>query len=184
MKPMARHILISAWLGLGSGIVCVSHAANTAPTPEARQLTEDFSPQAQNERSRREAHAAYGEAAKQCNTLGRSERANCLKNAKSQLQDDLAYAQQNYNRARQMTAYGDTKARYAGLRREAYAAFDEHRKACNTMSGAERTSCMKEARSYLEDDLAYARNQSGTGSTTGETATGGSATGGSSASGR
>jgi hypothetical protein len=42
------------------------------------------------------------------------------------------------------------------------------------MSGADRTSCMKEARTNLQDDLAYAKNQLGSDTSVGTSGTTGS----------
>jgi hypothetical protein len=59
---------------------------------EKKQFVQSFSPQAQYNLSKREAHAAYAEALKACKELSKSERAACTKEARSTLQQDLAYA--------------------------------------------------------------------------------------------
>lgn len=63
-----------------------------ATDPEARQLTEDFSPQAQYRLATREAQAAYQDAMTNCKTMKGAERNNCMKEARSNLQADLANA--------------------------------------------------------------------------------------------
>lgn len=59
---------------------------------EKKQFVQSFTPQAQYNLSKREAHAAYAEALKACKGMAKSERAACTKDARSTLQQDLAYA--------------------------------------------------------------------------------------------
>jgi hypothetical protein len=72
-----------------------AYAANDAMSrAEARQMTEQFTPQAQYELSRREAYAAYQETLKACHETVKADR-SCTKNAQKQLQQDLADAKQH-----------------------------------------------------------------------------------------
>lgn len=59
---------------------------------EKKQFVQSFTPQAQYNLSKREAHAAYAEALKACKAMAKSERTACTKEARSTLQQDLAYA--------------------------------------------------------------------------------------------
>lgn len=63
----------------------------------------------------------------------------------------------NRAEARQLIDESTPEARYKNARREAYAAYEEAKNACKQLQKSERTACLKEARSYLQDDLAYAR---------------------------
>jgi vacuolar-type H+-ATPase subunit H len=67
-------------------------SAYGAADPEAKQMTEDFSPQAQSRLAIREAQAAYQDAVNGCKTMKSAERNNCMKEARSNLQADLANA--------------------------------------------------------------------------------------------
>lgn len=66
--------------------------AYAASKTEARPTTDDVTPQAQYQRSRREAQAAYREAQAACRKMPASERGNCTKEAKANLQSDLTEA--------------------------------------------------------------------------------------------
>lgn len=68
-------------------------------TAEKQQFVQKFTPQAQYNLAKREAHAAYAEALKACKTLSRAERSDCTKEARSFLQQDLAYAKQKMQEA-------------------------------------------------------------------------------------
>lgn len=61
------------------------------------------------------------------------------------------------------------EAQYRLSQREAYAAYDEARKACRQAGASERTTCMQAAKSQLRDDLEYAKSslQAGRSSTVG-----------------
>ena len=59
---------------------------------EARQMVEDTTPRAQYNTSRKEANAAYREAVAECRSMSASERASCIKEARGNLQNDLADA--------------------------------------------------------------------------------------------
>jgi hypothetical protein len=75
-----------------------AHAADKAmDQAEARQLTEQFTPQAQFRLSRREAYAAYQQALQGCRQNGKADR-SCTQEAKRQLQEDLADASQYLRR--------------------------------------------------------------------------------------
>ncbi|WP_151635078.1 hypothetical protein [Noviherbaspirillum aerium] len=79
--------------------------------------------------------------------------------AQQNFQNDLAYASQLYNRARQMLPIPSPQAQYKNARREAYAAFNEASGGCKSMASHDRKDCMKNARSRLQADLAYAKNE-------------------------
>jgi hypothetical protein len=72
---------------------------------EARQLTEQFTPQAQYRLSRREAYAAYQEALQGCRQNGKADR-SCSQEAKRQLQEDLADASQFLRRGQSVGSSG------------------------------------------------------------------------------
>ena len=59
--------------------------------------------------------------------------------------------------AHQLTQQFTPQAQYQLARREAYAAYEEMVRRCRQTSGADRSACMQEARGYLRDDLAFAR---------------------------
>lgn len=69
-----------------------SQASAPVTAAEKQQFVQSFSPQAQYNLSKREAHAAYAEALKACKALDRAERSACTKDARATLQQDLAYA--------------------------------------------------------------------------------------------
>lgn len=169
MKSMHRQSLGIALLLIGSLVGLPTPAAIAGMQREdqadssaaARQLREDFSPQAQYRNALREAHAAYGEAMKQCKGMSGSDKTSCINDAKKHLQNDLAYARQSYIRDRQLTENRSPEASFNRSRREAYAAYNEAVKGCKDLSGKDRGACVKDAKSNLRDDLAYARNQFG-----------------------
>jgi hypothetical protein len=88
MKTLSRYFCAAA-LAIGS---FASLSAFGAADPEARQLTEDFSPQAQYRLATREAQAAYQDAITNCKTMKGADRNNCMKEARTNLQADLANA--------------------------------------------------------------------------------------------
>lgn len=59
---------------------------------EAMQTIEDTTPQARHKTATREAHAAYQEALADCRKMRAAERTPCMKEAKTNLQSDLAEA--------------------------------------------------------------------------------------------
>ena len=69
-----------------------SQAAAPLTAAEKKQFVQSFTPQAQYNLAKREAHAAYAEALKGCKAMERAERSACTKDARSMLQQDLAYA--------------------------------------------------------------------------------------------
>lgn len=85
----------------GSLLVMSAHAATDAMSrAESRQLIEDKTAQAQYQTSRKEANAAYQEALAQCRKMQSGERSGCLKEARSNLQNDLAEAKRSLNSGR------------------------------------------------------------------------------------
>jgi hypothetical protein len=74
--------------------------AYSASDPEAKQMTEDFGPQAQARLATREAQAAYQDAVSNCKTMKGSARNNCMKEARANLQADLASAKKMQGGAR------------------------------------------------------------------------------------
>src|SRR3569623_1596985 len=86
VRNTVRIAALSAIFGVGSGAASALHAAEDAviraasPAPdriERRQMTEDFSAKAQNNRSKKEAQAAYAEALQKCKPMSKSELAAC-----------------------------------------------------------------------------------------------------------
>ncbi|MGV3740871.1 MAG: hypothetical protein ACO1NO_01005 [Burkholderiaceae bacterium] len=69
-----------------------SQASAPLTAAEKKQFVQTFTPQAQYNLAKREAHAAYAEALKECKAMERAERSACTKDARSMLQQDLAYA--------------------------------------------------------------------------------------------
>lgn len=81
--------LALALLLIGGGAI----AAGDKPTSsEARQTTEDTTPRAQYSTSKREAQAAYQEALNDCKKVRGTEKTACMKEARTNLQSDLAEA--------------------------------------------------------------------------------------------
>jgi hypothetical protein len=64
---------------------------------EARQMKEDTTPRAHYNTSKKEANAAYNEALKECRSMGRAERSDCMKEAQTNLRNDLAQARETLN---------------------------------------------------------------------------------------
>lgn len=208
---------------------------------EALQLSQDMSPQARSQLARREAYAAYNEAAAACKSMSKAERKDCTAESKKNLRKDLNYAKEirtsgtsvggsgagnnsgsssdrvsgsndlssaggggggggrsadstggmtgadaigndrpgspyaGQARGQSMTGMSNEKltaaekkqfvqtftpqAQYKLATRESHAAYSEALKTCQGMSKAERTSCMKEARANLKNDMAYAKSQ-------------------------
>lgn len=88
MKRIAGLMMIAGSLSL----VSANAATDALRQAEARQLVEDKTPQAQYQTSRKEANAAYQEALVECKKMQGSERSGCMKEARSNLQSDLAEA--------------------------------------------------------------------------------------------
>lgn len=81
---------------VGSTILLPAYAVIGASSKaEERQLTEDFSPQAQYRLATREAHGAYQDALTECRKLKGTERKNCMKEACANLQADLTQTKKN-----------------------------------------------------------------------------------------
>ena len=92
MKNASR--LVSSFLIVfGCALTASAHAARGADTKaEARQSTEEMSPQAQYKIAQKEASAAYRDAQADCKKMSKSERTACLKEARSNYQADLSQA--------------------------------------------------------------------------------------------
>jgi hypothetical protein len=71
------------------------HGQNNAMSQaEARQMQEQFTPQAQYRLSEREARAAYQDAVRDCQQMDRTKRSSCVRDARDLLRQDLADARQ------------------------------------------------------------------------------------------
>ena len=93
MKSKYRSLVLSMLLIGGTGFVSATHAAGDQMSKaEARQMVEDKTPQAKYNTSRREAQAAYSEAVSQCKAMRGADKNTCMKEAKTNLQNDLADA--------------------------------------------------------------------------------------------
>lgn len=88
MKTLSRYVYVTA-LAVGNFAILPVYGATDS---EAKQLTEDFSPQAQYRLATREAQAAYQDAVTNCKTMKGAERNSCIKEARTNLQADLANA--------------------------------------------------------------------------------------------
>lgn len=88
MNTLSRYLNVAALVAGGIAFL----PAYAAADPEARQLTEDFSPQAQYRLATREAQAAYQDAVANCKTMKGADRTACMKEAHTNLQADLANA--------------------------------------------------------------------------------------------
>lgn len=64
---------------------------------EAQQMKEDATPRARYNTSKKEANAAYSEAVKECRSMDRAQRSDCMKEARTNLQNDMAQARQMLN---------------------------------------------------------------------------------------
>lgn len=94
MKRIAGLMVIAGSLPLMS-----AHAATDAMSrAESRQLIEDKTPQTRYQTSSKEANAAYQEAIAECRRMQGGERSECMKEARSNLQNDLAEAKRTLNR--------------------------------------------------------------------------------------
>lgn len=158
--PLAIALGISKNANADASMPAKTQAQTQAQTQaRARQLIQESGPMGQYQLSRREARAAYADALKACKSLAPGEREPCTGEAQKNFQNDLAYASQLYNRARQMLPIPSPQAQYKNARREAYAAFNEASRGCKSMAVQDRKDCMKNARSRLQADLAYAKNE-------------------------
>jgi hypothetical protein len=94
---MHNHFKRLAYIVMAMTSVSVSaYAAQDAMSrAEARQTVEDRTPQAQYQTSKREANAAYQDALAECKKMRSTERTGCMKEAKSNLQSDLAQAKKS-----------------------------------------------------------------------------------------
>jgi hypothetical protein len=77
----------------------VAIAQNAESKAEQRQMVEDMSPRAQAQLARREAQAAYQDAVAECKKMRGNQRAACMKEARSNLQNDLAQGRQGSGKA-------------------------------------------------------------------------------------
>lgn len=73
-----------------------------------------MSPKEQHNLAVREAHAAYAEAVRVCKTHARADRSECMKEAKSNLRSDLAYAKSLLQEKRQSRGGSDAERSGAG----------------------------------------------------------------------
>lgn len=97
MKKIRPLLLVAMPLLFVLGGINQSYAADTAASEsraEARQMKEDTTPRARYNTSRKEANAAYSEAVKACNSMSGKGKTDCLKEARTNLRDDLAQARQ------------------------------------------------------------------------------------------
>lgn len=107
MNCLLSKLSIAVAISAGALAALPAHAESDAmKRAESRQMQETFTPQAEYQLSRREAHAAYQDALKACREEKRADRANCMRDAKSQLQQDLADAGRHYGRGTSMGASG------------------------------------------------------------------------------
>jgi hypothetical protein len=90
MNTYSKLLLLGATGLLSAPAVLAQDAVNRA---EQQQTVEDFTPKGQYLLSKKEAYAAYRDAVAACRQLRGSERSDCNKNAKNNLQGDLAEAQ-------------------------------------------------------------------------------------------
>lgn len=88
MNVLSRYLCTAA-LTAGAVMLLPAYGATDS---EAKQMTEDFSPQAQYRLATREAQAAYQDALSNCKTMKGADRSNCMKEARTNLQADLANA--------------------------------------------------------------------------------------------
>jgi hypothetical protein len=105
VKEIAMQSIMKRIAGLmvvaGSLPFMAAHAATDAMSrAESRQLIEDKTPQAQYQTSRKEANAAYQEALAECRKMQSGERSGCMKEARSNLQNDLAEAKRSVSSGR------------------------------------------------------------------------------------
>lgn len=96
MKRLAGLMVIAA----GQPLMPVYAAADAMSRVESRQLMEDKTPQARYQTSRKEANAAYQEALAECKKMQSGERSGCMKEARSNLQNDLAEAKRSLGSGR------------------------------------------------------------------------------------
>jgi len=102
-------------LASSSGLACAAQGTGDAMRrAEERQMVEDTSPRAQYNRSLKEAHAAYAEALKECGKMRGSEKTSCTKEAKTNLNDDLAYAKSQYGGGAGTTSGAGTRTMRRG----------------------------------------------------------------------
>lgn len=88
-----KNLIVSSLMATGCLLAVSANAArDTDSKIEARQTIEDPTPQAQYQTLRREANAAYREALAECRKMRGAERNACTKEARSNLQNDLAEA--------------------------------------------------------------------------------------------
>jgi hypothetical protein len=108
-------------LGFSSGLLLCSLAYAQSQTAdpsltkaEARQLSQDTSPQARSQLARREAHAAHKEAMSACKSLGKAERKACSAEANTNLKNDLNYAKEIRTSGTSMGGSGAGSDRVSG----------------------------------------------------------------------
>jgi len=93
MREPTIRLFAALTLAFGWALSAGANAATDATAKdEARWRTEDATPQARYQTLKKEAQAAYRENTNQCKSMPSSERATCVKDAKANLQKDLADA--------------------------------------------------------------------------------------------
>lgn len=110
MNSLFPKISLAMALSAAALTTLPAHAESQAMhAAEMRQMHETFTRKAEYQLSRREAYAAYQDAMKACGHQGRTEHASCMRNAKSHLHQDIAYAERHYGHgASMMGASGTT----------------------------------------------------------------------------
>lgn len=88
MKRKCQGLALSLLLIAGGAVA----AEDKLSRAEARQTVEDTTPRAQYNTSKREAQAAYQEALNDCKKMRGTEKTACMKEARGNLQNDLAEA--------------------------------------------------------------------------------------------
>jgi hypothetical protein len=88
MRKKCQGLVLSLLLIAGSAIATEDKLTRA----EARQTIEDTTPRAQYNTSQREAQAAYQEALNDCKKMRGAEKTACAKEARTNLQNDLAEA--------------------------------------------------------------------------------------------
>lgn len=102
---------------LGSAFAFPTLAASPATSKaEAAQTTEDFSPQAQYKLSQKEAHAAYRMNVNDCKSMSGKEKTSCMKDAKTQLREDLASAKSQLSTGSSGSSGGSSRTSGTGFK--------------------------------------------------------------------
>jgi hypothetical protein len=89
-------------------------SAEPLSAAEKKQFVQSFTPKAQYNLAKREAHAAYAEALKACKELDRAERSACTEDARAMLRNDLAYAKDQMQAGSSAGAMGGSDKEMSG----------------------------------------------------------------------